>query len=205
MVEVVVETPMVLASPLVLDFKAIEMTDDQFVQFCADNDDLRIELTAKRELIVMPPTNLETGSENLSLSAQLYNWTRQDGSGIGFDSSSMFTLPNGAVRSLDASWMLRERWVALPLEERRRFSHIVPDFVAELRSPSDRLSYVQLKMEEYMENGARLGWLIDPFQRRVYVYRPGQPVEVLENPARVSGEDVLPGFELNPQEIREPL
>jgi Uma2 family endonuclease len=205
MVEVVVETPMVLASPLVLDFKAIEMTDDQFVQFCADNDDLRIELTAKRELIVMPPTNLETGSENLSLSAQLYNWTRQDGSGIGFDSSSMFTLPNGAVRSLDASWMLRERWVALPLEERRRFSHIVPDFVAELRSPSDRLSYVQLKMEEYMENGARLGWLIDPFQRRVYVYRPGQPVEVLENPARVSGEDVLPGFELNPQEIWEPL
>jgi Uma2 family endonuclease len=196
---------MVLASPLVLDFKAIEMTDDQFVQFCADNDDLRIELTAKRELIVMPPTNLETGSENLSLSAQLYNWTRQDGSGIGFDSSSMFTLPNGAVRSLDASWMLRERWVALPLEERRRFSHIVPDFVAELRSPSDRLSYVQLKMEEYMENGARLGWLIDPFQRRVYVYRPGQPVEVLENPARVSGEDVLPGFELNPQEIWEPL
>lgn len=205
MVEVVVETPMVLASPLVLDFKAIEMTDDQFVQFCADNDDLRIELTAKRELIVMPPTNLETGSENLSLSAQLYNWTRQDGSGIGFDSSSMFTLPNGAVRSLDASWMLRERWVALPLEERRRFSHIVPDFVAELRSPSDRLSYVQLKMEEYMENGARLGWLIDPFQRRVYVHRPGQPVEVLENPARVSGEDVLPGFELNPQEIWEPL
>lgn len=205
MVEVVVETPMVLASPLVLDFKAIEMTDDQFVQFCADNDDLRIELTAKRELIVMPPTNLETGSENLSLSAQLYNWTRQDGSGIGFDSSSMFTLPNGAVRSPDASWMLRERWVALPLEERRRFSHIVPDFVAELRSPSDRLSYVQLKMEEYMENGARLGWLIDPFQRRVYVYRPGQPVEVLENPARVSGEDVLPGFELNPQEIWEPL
>lgn len=205
MVEVVVETPMVLASPLVLDFKAIEMTDDQFVQFCADNDDLRIELTAKRELIVMPPTNPETGSENLSLSAQLYNWTRQDGSGIGFDSSSMFTLPNGAVRSLDASWMLRERWVALPLEERRRFSHIVPDFVAELRSPSDRLSYVQLKMEEYMENGARLGWLIDPFQRRVYVYRPGQPVEVLENPARVSGEDVLPGFELNPQEIWEPL
>ena len=205
MVEVVVETPMVLASPLVLDFKAIEMTDDQFVQFCADNDDLRIELTAKRELIVMPPTNPETGSENLSLSAQVYNWTRQDGSGIGFDSSSMFTLPNGAVRSPDASWMLRERWVALPLEERRRFSHIVPDFVAELRSPSDRLSYVQLKMEEYMENGARLGWLIDPFQRRVYVYRPGQPVEVLENPARVSGEDVLPGFELNPQEIREPL
>lgn len=205
MVEVVVETPMVLASPLVLDFKAIEMTDDQFVQFCADNDDLRIELTAKRELIVMPPTNLETGSENLSLSAQVYNWTRQDGSGIGFDSSSMFTLPNGAVRSPDASWMLRERWVALPLEERRRFSHIVPDFVAELRSPSDRLSYVQLKMEEYMENGARLGWLIDPFQRRVYVYRPGQPVEVLENPARVSGEDVLPGFELNPQEIWEPL
>lgn len=205
MVEVVVETPMVLASPLVLDFKAIEMTDDQFVQFCADNDDLRIELTAKRELIVMPPTNLETGSENLSLSAQLYNWTRQDGSGIGFDSSSMFTLPNGAVRSPDASWMLRERWVALPLEERRRFSHIVPDFVAELRSPSDRLSYVQLKMEEYMENGARLGWLIDPFQRRVYVHRPGQPVEVLENPARVSGEDVLPGFELNPQEIWEPL
>ena len=190
-----------LPAPLVLDFNAVAMTDVQFVQFCADNRELRIELTAERELVVMPPANPETSSKNSTISGELYIWSKRDGSGLSFDSSAGFTFPNGAMRSPDASWLARERWEALPDEERRRFSHIVPDFVIELRSPSDILSMVQAKMEEYMENGVRLSWLIDPFQRRVYVYRAGQSFATLENPATVSGEGVLLGFQLNLQEI----
>ena len=190
-----------LPSPLVLDFRAVEMTDEQLVKFCADNGELRIELSAQRELIIMPPANLTTGWENHTLNGELYIWSKQDGTGLGFDSSSGFTFPNGAMRSPDASWVARERWEALPEEERRKFGHLVPDFVAELRSPSDSLRMAQAKMAEYIENGVRLGWLIDPQNRRVYVYRPGQPVETLENPATVSGEAVLPGFVLNLQDI----
>lgn len=186
-----------LPNPLALDFRAIKMTGEQFVQFCADNRDLRFELTAKKELIVMPPANPNTGSKNSTISGELYIWSKQDGTGIAFDSSTGFTFPNGAMRSPDASWIARERWEALPTEERNVFSHISPDFVLELRSPSETLASLQRKMEEYIENGVRLGWLIDPFQRRVYVYRPGQPPERLEDPAAVSGETVLPGFILN--------
>ena len=190
-----------LPAPLVLDFRAIEMTDEQLVQFCADNGELRIELTAERELIIMPPANPTTGWKNSTISGELYIWSKQDGRGLSFDSSSGFTFPNGAMRSPDASWVARERWEALLEEERNIFSHIAPDFVAELRSPSDSLRMVQAKMEEYIENSVRLGWLIDPFQRRVHIYRTGHPVEVLESPATVSGEEVLPGFVLNLQEI----
>ena len=190
-----------LPSPLTLDFRAIEMTDDQLVQFCADNRELRIELTAKKELIIMPPVNPTTSWQNGKLSMRIGIWAEQDGSGICFDSSAGFTLPNGAMRSADASWITRERWESLDEAERYRFSHIVPDFVAELCSPSDRLATLQEKMAEYTENGVRLGWLIDPRQQRVYVYRPGQPVEVLENPETVSGEAVLPGFTLNLRDI----
>ena len=194
-----------LPNPLLLDFSAVEMTDDQFVQFCADNGELRIELTAERELIVMPPANPETGWKNSALTALLFIWAKQDATGLSFDSSAGFTFPNGAVRSPDASWVVRERWEALPRAERRRFAHLCPDFVVELRSPSDTLAMAQAKMAEYIENGVRLGWLIDPDNRVVYVYRPGQPVEVLEDPATVSGEAVLPGFELNPKEIWQPI
>jgi len=190
-----------LSSPLVLDFSAVEMTDDQLVKFCADNGDLRIELTAERKLIVMPPADPETSSKNYSINGELYVWSKQDGTGVGFESSAGFTLPNGAVRSPDASWMSKERWEAVPEDDKLRFSHVAPDFVAELRSPSDSLAILQNKMEEYIENGVRLGWLIDPFQRQVHIYRPGQTVEVLEYPASVSGESVLPGFVLNLQEI----
>ena len=190
-----------LSSPLVLDFSAVEMTDDQLVKFCADNGDLRIELTAERKLIVMPPANPETSSKNYSINGELYVWSKQDGTGVGFESSAGFTLPNGAVRSPDASWMSKERWEAVPEDDKLRFSHVAPDFVAELRSPSDSLAILQNKMEEYIENGVRLGWLIDPFQRQVHIYRLGQTVEVLEYPASVSGESVLPGFVLNLQEI----
>ena len=186
---------------LVLNFRAIKMTDEQLVQFCADNRELRIELTAERELIIMPPANMTTGWQNNAISGELYIWAKQDGTGLSFDSSTGCTLPNGAMRSPDASWIARERWDALPDSEKYIFSHIVPDFVVELRSPSDTLRMLQAKMEEYIENGVRLGWLIDPQQRRVYVYRPGQPVGVLENPETVSGDPVLPGFVLNLQEI----
>lgn len=190
-----------LPTPLVLDFRAVEMTDEQFVQFCADNAELRIELTAERELVVMPPANPNTGWKNGTIFGDLYLWGKQDGTGLSFDSSTGFTLPNGAVRSPDASWMSRDRWEAIPEAERNRFSHIAPDFVVELRSPSDSLYMLQTKMEEYIENGVRLGWLIDPFQRRVHVYRPGQTAEILEDPETVSGESVLPGFTFDPQEI----
>ena len=190
-----------LPTPLVLDFRAVPMTDDRLVQFCADNRDLRIELTAEKELIIMPPANPDTGSKNSAISGELYIWTKQDGTGLSFDSSTGFTFSNGAMRSPDASWILKERWDTVPEADRTRFSHIAPDFVAELRSPSDNLPPLQAKMQEYIANGVRLGWLIDPRQRRVYVYRPGQPVETLENPATVSGEDVLPGFQLNVQQI----
>ena len=190
-----------LPSPLALDFRAIEMTDDQLVQFCADNRELRIELTSKKELIIMPPANPTSSQENSSLNAQLYFWTKQDGSGLCFDSSAGFTFPNGAMRSPDASWIARERWESLDAAERYRFSHIVPDFVVELRSPTDRLVTLQAKMAEYIENGVRLGWLIDPQRRRVYIYRPGQPVAMLQNPETISGESVLPGFTLNLRDI----
>ena len=187
--------------PLTLNIRAIEMTGDQLLRLCADNRDLRIELTAEKELIIMPPANPTTSSKNGALTAQIYFWSKQDGTGICFDSSAGFTFPNGAMRSPDASWIARERWEALDEDDRHKFSHIAPDFVAELRSPSDRLPVVQAKMTEYIDNGVRLGWLIDPPQRRVYIYRPGQPMEILENPETVSGEPVLPGFTLNLADI----
>ena len=192
---------MCLPYRLVLDFRAIEMTGDQFVRFCADNRDLRFELTAEKELIVMPPANPDTGWRNGLLTARLVIWSQQDGSGLSFDSSTGFTFPNGAVRSPDASWVPSERWETLPRDERRRFSQLVPDFVLELRSPSDRLSDAQAKMAEYIDNGVRLGWLIDPDNRTVEIYRPGRDAERLEQPETVSGEAVLPGFELNLVEI----
>ena len=192
---------MCLPYRLVLDFRAIEMTGDQFVRFCADNRDLRFELTAEKELIVMPPANPDTGWRNGLLTARLVIWSQQDGSGLSFDSSTGFTFPNGAVRSPDSSWVSRERWEALSRDEKRRFSQLVPDFVLEIRSPSDRLPGLQAKMAEYIDNGVRLGWLIDCDARTVEVYRPGQEVERLDQPDAVSGGPVLPGFELNLVEI----
>jgi Uma2 family endonuclease len=190
-----------LPNPLVLDIRTVEMTDDQLLQFCADNGDLQIELTAKRKLVVMPPTGSLTGWQENRLAARLDRWADQDGTGMAFGPSAGFTFPNGAILAPDASWVLTERWEALEEADQKRFAHLCPDFVAEVRSPSDSLAMAQAKMAEYVENGARLGWLIDPQQRRVYIYRPGSPVEVLEDPPTVSGDPVLPGFGLNLQEI----
>lgn len=177
---------------------AVELSDAQLRKLCALNSELRIERTREGDLVIMPPTHPDSGRQNAELTRQIGNWAEEDGAGVTFDSSTGFTLPNRAMRSPDASWILRSRWEALPLvERRRRFALICPDFVAELRSSSDRLQDVQAKMQEYIENGARLGWLIDPQQRTLYVYRPGLPVKRLSNPRTVCGDPVLPGFVLD--------
>ena len=186
---------------LQLDFSAVDLTEDQFLKLCSDNPDFRMELTAKRELIIMPPVGLESGSEELELAIQLGIWAKQDGTGRAFGPSAGYTLPNSAVRSPDASWMPLSRWESLSRAEQRSFGHTFPDFVMELRSPSDTLPTVQAKMVEYLDNGVRLGWLIDPDTKRVFVYRPGQPVETLEEPDTVSGDPVLPGFVLDLREL----
>ena len=183
---------------------ALAMDDDQFFEFCQINRDLRIERTSQGEIIVMPPTGGETGKRNFGLIVQFGIWVKQDGTGIGFDSSTGFKLPNGAERAPDASWVKKERWEALTPSQRKKFAPLCPDFVIELRSPSDRVKDLQNKMEEYMDNGARLGWLIDPHSRQVYIYRPSGEIEQLDNPTEVKGdESVLPGFVLVMKEIWE--
>jgi Uma2 family endonuclease len=178
------------------------VTQEQFAAIAAANRDLRLERTAQGELIVNPPTGWETGERNSSLTGQLYRWY-EDSEDLGkvFDSSTGFILPNGATRSPDASWVSGERWQALTPEQKGTFANICPDFVVELRSSSDSLKSVQDKMREYIDNGAKLGWLIDPQHRRVEIYRPGKDVDVLENPAELSGEAVLAGFVLNMRRV----
>jgi Uma2 family endonuclease len=175
----------------------IDMTDDQFFQLCQNNRELRFERNANGELIIMSPAGGETGNRNGRVNQQLFNWTDADGTGIAFDSSTGFKLPNGADRSPDASWIKLERWDALTDEEKRKFPPICPDFVIELLSPSDSLKTTQEKMKEYIDNGVRLGILINRKSRQVEIYRSGKEVEVLDSPATVSGEDVLKGFVLN--------
>ncbi len=175
-----------------------------FYDFCRANADLRIERTAEGEIIVMPPTGWETGDRNSELTTQVRLWAKADGRGTATDSSAGFILPNGAERSPDAAWVRRERLAQLTAEQRRKFLPLCPDFAVELMSPSDKLPVVQAKMEEYIANGAQLGWLIDPDNRTVYVYRPDVPMETLENVLEVSGEPELPGFVLQLAEIWEP-
>ncbi len=176
-------------------------SDEEFLEFCRRNPDARIERESNGEIILMAPAYTETGGMNMSLSALVWIWAKEDGTGRAFESSTGFTLPNRALRSPDASWISNDRWNALSDEERAGFSKICPDFVVELRSTSDSLAKVRAKMEEYMENGSSLGWLIDPIDRRVYVYRPGQEIEVMEDPSAISGEPVLKGFELDLKEV----
>ncbi|MBW4545565.1 MAG: Uma2 family endonuclease [Symplocastrum torsivum CPER-KK1] len=174
------------------------VTQEQFAALAAANRDLELERTAQGELIVNPPTGWETGERNCSVTGELYLWWRNAGEpGKVFDSSTGFILPNGATRAPDASWVSGERWQALTPEQKGTFANICPDFVVELRSSSDSLKSLQDKMREYIDNGAKLGWLIAPQQRRVEIYRPGKDVNVLENPAELSAEEVLPGFVLN--------
>jgi Uma2 family endonuclease len=188
-------------SALIVTARALGLTDEKFLELCLDNPTLRLEMTAKGELIVMGPTASETGRRNSKLNQRLANWAEQDGTGECFDSSACFILPNGAKLSPDASWIKRERYEALTEDERERFAPLCPDFVVELRSKTDRLARLQAKMSEYIENGAQLGWLIDPAARRVYVYRPGLEVETLDAPETVAGDPVLPNFFLQLREI----
>ncbi|MHB1562044.1 MAG: Uma2 family endonuclease [Isosphaeraceae bacterium] len=168
-----------------------------FWRLCAANRELRLERTARGVVEAMPPAGSGTGASNCELTIQVGNWSKADGTGTAFDSSAGFTLPNGAVRSPDASWIVNERWKALTPAQRKVFAPICPDFVVELRSPSDALGHLQEKMQEYLEQGTRLGWLLDPLTGMVEIYRPSRPVERLERPSTLSGEDVLPGFVLD--------
>jgi Uma2 family endonuclease len=172
------------------------LSDEDFAKLCALNPEMRLEYTSTRDLIIMPPTSSETGERNASLTADFVLWNRSRGAGRVFDSSTGFMLPNGAKRSPDVSWISTQRWDALSDEQQHGFAQICPDFVLELRSPSDRLLDLQGKMQEYLGNGAHLGWLIDPLEHRVYIYRPGEAVERLDDPREVSGEPVLAGFVL---------
>jgi Uma2 family endonuclease len=189
--------------PVVLHFQemAKRMGDPAFFAFCQANRDWRIELTHRGDLIVMAPTGGTTGRRNSTFIARLVVWAEADATGITFDSSTGFTLPNGAKRSPDAAWIKRERWAALTQEDHEAFPPLCPDFVVELRSPSDAITMLQSKMEEYIQNGAQLGWLIDPIEKRVFVYRPGTPPDLLQNPTTISGDPTLPGFVLDVQQL----
>jgi Uma2 family endonuclease len=176
---------------------ASRLSDDDLFELCARNPELRIERTPEGEIIVMSPTGAEAGRRNFQLIAQLGQWVAGDGSGVGFDSSTGFLLPNGAERSPDASWVRRTRWDALTREQQRRFAPLCPDFVVELRSPSDTLADLQAKMDEYVACGAALGWLIDLDAKRAWVYRRGRPVEAIEHASKLVGDPELPGLVLD--------
>ncbi len=191
-----------LESPLVVRMpRSLPMTDDQFFEFCVENWDLRIERN-HGEIVIMAPAGSETGNREARIIQQVMNWADEDRSGIAFSSSTGFKLSTGAERSPDAAWIRLERWNTLTPEQQQKFAPISPDFVVELRSPSDNLKPLQEKMQEYMEEPERqLGLLIDRKHCRVYVYRPGQAVNCLENPETVSEEAVLPRFILNLSQI----
>ncbi|MEM1279829.1 MAG: Uma2 family endonuclease [Cyanobacteria bacterium P01_H01_bin.152] len=173
------------------------LTDDQFYDLCRANPDIKIERTAHGELLFMPPTGGETGKRNAKLTSRFVVWNEATNAGEVFDSSTCFKLPNGAERSPDVAWIARDRWAALPLTSREKFPPIAPDFVLELMSPSDSLSAAQAKMQEYLENGVRLGWLMNRQRREVEVYQIGQAKETLINPTQLLGGDILPDFVLN--------
>jgi Uma2 family endonuclease len=181
--------------------RAIELSDDQFYTLCRNNPDLKFERNAHGELIIMPPTGGETGRRNSSLITDMNIWNRQTRLGQVFDSSTCFKLPNGADRSPDVSWIRQDRWDGLTPEQKEKFPPICPDFVIELMSPSDTLKTVQAKMQEYLENGTNLGWLINRKDRQVEIYRSERSVEILQAPSSLSGEMILPGFTLDLESI----
>ncbi|PZV25902.1 MAG: hypothetical protein DCF12_12565 [Snowella sp.] len=187
---------MITVEPIILNLKTVNLSDEQFYQLCHNNDEWRLEQTAQGELIIMPPIGAISGNREADLNADLVIWNRQTKLGKVFSSSTIFTLPNGAKRSPDVAWIAKERWDALPLEEQEKFAKICPDFVIELRSRTDSLTQLQAKMEEYLANGVRLGWLIDPMSQQVAIYRPNQAVEIISLPTTLSGENVLPEFTL---------
>ena len=176
---------------------SLKFTDEEFEQIVECNKELRLELTAQGELIIMSPTGGETGNRNFDLIGQIWFWNRKNNSGKAFDSSTGFKLPNGATRSPDASWIKIEKWDALTPQQRKKYLHLCPDFAVELVSESDDVKDTRKKMQEYIENGLRLGWLINPKDKQVEIYRSGKDVEILDSPTSLSGEDVLVGFSLD--------
>jgi Uma2 family endonuclease len=191
--------------PVILHLRpAVELTDDDFFALCAINRDLQLERTAEGDIIIMPPTGFATGCRNLDINKQFGIWAERDGRGVAVGSSTGFKLPNGAERSPDEGWVLRSRLAMLTSEQKQKFLPLAPDFVIELKSPTDRLTDVLAKMDEYIANGVRLGWLINPETRRVHIYRPGKAIEILEAPTEVPGEPELSGFVLDLREIWQP-
>jgi Uma2 family endonuclease len=191
--------------PLVLRLHpAITLTEHQFFDFCQQNAELRIERTATGDLELLPLVGGTTSYRNAVITARLCHWESGDGTGISFDASCGFILPNGAMRSPDAAWVRRSRLQSLTAEEKQRFLPLCPDFVVEIRSPTDSLPVLHRKMEEYIANGAQLGWLLDPTGRRAYIYRPGLPIEQLDSPTEISADPELPGFVLDLQAIWTP-
>jgi Uma2 family endonuclease len=176
---------------------AIALSENQFFTLCQQNPDLKIERSPQGELIIMPPTGGETGRKNATLISRLVMWNETDNLGVVFDSSTCFRLPKGGDRSPDVSWLKKERWDSLTPEQQRKFPPLCPDFVLELLSPSDNLSFTQAKMQEYQANGVQLGWLLNPQDQQVEIYRLGYPVEILSCPRELFGENVLPNFVLN--------
>ncbi|MBW4696491.1 MAG: Uma2 family endonuclease [Aphanocapsa lilacina HA4352-LM1] len=187
---------------LILNLDALApLSDKRFYELCRANRELRLERTSHGELIAMPPAGGKSGNRNFRLIGQLYAWVEYTGLGIGFDSSTGFVLANGAIRSPDAAWVSQESWEVLSSDEQEKFLPLCPDFVVELRSATDELKPLQMKMQEYLDNGVALGWLIDPQTRQVEIYRANGDVEILLAPTNLSGEAVLPEFVLDLQGI----
>ena len=185
-------------SPLVLRFGPVtqRLTDDEFYEFCQSNRDWRIERDSCGDFIIMPPAGGESGRSNADLILQLGLWNKRTKSGEVFDSSTGFSLPNGAIRSPDAAWVRRDRWNALTHDQQKGFPPLAPDFIVELRSETDTMRPLRAKMREYIQRGVRLGWLIDPIRRRVEIFRPGKRPQTINAPATVSGEPELAAFTL---------
>ncbi|NMF62520.1 Uma2 family endonuclease (plasmid) [Brasilonema octagenarum UFV-E1] len=182
---------------LTLNLDTVHLTDEQFYELCQNNRELQFERTSRGELIIMPPVGGESGNREADIIIDLGVWNRQTGLGYIFSSSTVFKLPNGANRSPDAAWIQKKRWEALTPEQRRKFPPIAPDFVVELRSATDDLELLRDKMREYIDAGVQLGWLINPQQQQVEIYRPGVDVEVQNLPTKLRGENLLPGFSLS--------
>lgn len=184
-------------TPLKLNFNTVNFTDEQFYQLCQKNSDLKFERTSTGELIIMPSVGGESGNREAEFIIDLGIWNRQTGLGYTFSSSTIFKLPNGSDRSPDAAWIKKERWEALTPEQKRKFPPIAPDFVIELRSATDDLKTLRQKMQEYIDAGVKLGWLINPQQQQIEIYRLGKDAELRDLPTELLGEEILPGFSLS--------